>query len=64
MRTRPSASFHRGSDRRFLLELTEKIGGMTAGELSRRMTSLELLDRKLLEQVRAEERANEEAKPQ
>lgn len=36
---------------------------MTAGELADRMSAREYAHRKLLEQVRAEERANEEAKP-
>lgn len=31
---------------------------MTAGELERRMSARELFDRKILEQVRSEERAN------
>lgn len=35
---------------------------MTAGELSQRMSARELFDRQILEQVRAEEAANEEAK--
>jgi hypothetical protein len=36
---------------------------MTAGEIAQRMSARELHDRKLLEQVRAEEQVNEEAKP-
>lgn len=36
---------------------------MTAGELAERMSAREMFDRRILEQVRAEERANEEAKP-
>lgn len=36
---------------------------MTAGELSERMSARELFDRRVLEKVRAEEQANEEAKP-